>query len=177
MEQHIGSELDMFGQPVNVEDEQARAAVRDEMEAIDLTGADEPADPEMAQAMKYAKLMARYRAELDRINEQHVRMKARLESRIKGLEFVYGHAVADWTRRYLDGRKERSIRLPWGTVGLRAMPARVSVLHPELVPDKFVKVVQVRKVDSAAIVSEFKRTGAVPTGCGLVEAHDKFYVQ
>jgi tetrahydromethanopterin S-methyltransferase subunit G len=130
---------------------------------------------------------------IQRINEQQVdeigRILARArelreahESRLEYLKAKCEPLLQEFTRKEIDGKKERSIKLLSGTVGFRKgvgsldftdEPAAVAWAEANL-PDAIKVTVTLQKKPVKDLV---EGTGEVPPGCEYTPGEDKFYIK
>jgi hypothetical protein len=147
-------------------------AIKAEVEATDC--GDPEADEERALVLRYHRRVTAKKDEIERVKEAHRKLVNRLESDLKGLDYVYTASVSAIVRKWLTG-KMRSIATPWGRIGFRNVPPRVSVPDPAAFvmgcPAAFVSLSPNLKAISAAI----KETGEVPKGVEVGEAEERFY--
>ncbi len=123
-------------------------------------------------------------AEIERIKTCSAAMIAQLESKLNGIEYVYGPAIESITRHMLAGRKERSIKTAFGVVGFRKVPENIDITDENALKDAIEKGYQpkdmvklVVSIVKSAVVSHFKKTGEIPPGCEVKAEMDKFYIK
>lgn len=120
---------------------------------------------------------------------EHVKVWAeqerrRAEAEEQRLIFLFGGALRQWAEAEiakLRGRR-RSVALPGGTVGFRAVPSHI-LIRDEGVVLRWAK----QACPSAVVVSErllktpinehFQKTGEVPEGVEVAAARDEFFVR
>jgi hypothetical protein len=100
------------------------------------------------------------------------------------LLYLFGGQLRHWAEgeiAKLRGRR-RTIALPGGQVGLRAVPLRVLIRDEELVM-KWAKqacptaVVTSERLLKTPVVQHVERTGEIPAGIEIVPPHDEFFVR
>lgn len=122
-------------------------------------------------------------AEIARVKEYTKALIAQLESRLKGLDYVYIPVVEPIVRKMLEGSKKKSITTPFGKAGYRTSGGRLFVAdevqlmaladtNDQLRPAIVVK----RSIPFAAVNDYFKTTGEIPAGCDVSPVVEKFYV-
>jgi len=165
-----------------VVDDSLKALIDADMASVDAPGTN---SEEVATLHKYVRLCTRLDEEAERVKEQCALILKGIESRRKGLDFVYGpvarHVASDLIQRA--GGKAKSVKTPYGTVGFRAQPAKLDVTDDaalmtyakSLGLTSWVKVAET--VAKGEVSEYFKNTGDIPPGCEVTPAQDRFYVK
>lgn len=149
-----------------------------------------PVDPmangsqEIDHLHRYIRLAQRYAEELERFNAQAAMMRKVLEQRIERLNHIYQPAAEQQVAMMIEGRKLKSVKTPWGTVGFRTAGGGLFVVDEQAVlaqveagtlPESIKRV----KIDlsKSALNEHYKSTGEIPDGVELVPVHQQFYIK
>jgi len=144
-------------------------------EAESLDVGDFAKDQEERNLHRYLRRRSQIEAERDRVKELTKAMIASMDSQIAALDYLFMKPAEDTARRLLDGKKVKSIKTPFGTVGFRTNPARLEIIDETKVPWEFVKMSP--SIEKAKLNEHFKNTGELPDGCKLTDAEEKFFVK
>ncbi|MCK9569981.1 host-nuclease inhibitor Gam family protein, partial [Candidatus Pacearchaeota archaeon] len=87
-----------------------------------------------------------------------------------------------WIKTAIEGRKKRSIDLPFGRAGFKATPGRMeykdAVAVVAYAEARTPSIVEIKKsVPKAAMKKLIEATGEVPDCVELIDGEDKFYVE
>jgi len=155
--------------------------VQAELDLLDTPGVD---SEEEAALHKYVRLHARIDAEEEAVKAQFAAILRNLDNRRKGLDYVMGGLAKSVTERMLVGKKQKSLKLPWGTVGFRTSATKLDVEDPETVigaakedPSRAGWIRIKEEVNRTALTDYFKSTGEIPPGCKVIDEHQTFYVK
>lgn len=122
-----------------------------------------------------AALVARRRA----INANLDAMERRLCQRLGWIDSQHGAQLEDWVRDHIAGRRERSVRTPYGVAGLRKTAARVIVEdEAEALDWADRNAPEAVRVTRRLLVSALPKDVELPGGAFRTEpAAERFYVK
>jgi phage host-nuclease inhibitor protein Gam len=173
---------DMIEQPETTEQPEHDAdTIRAEVDAVDVGGFAQTEDDAILH--RYLRRRSQLAAEITHVKEQTDAMLRQLQNQLNGIDYVYGPIVHDIARRKLDGKKQKSLKTPFGTVGFRKVPGGINVTDEETLIgmaalngtyEKFVAVKRV--VVKSAVNEHFKQSGEVLPGCEAYPEREKFFV-
>lgn len=133
---------------------------------------------------RFIRRRAQIASERQRIADQMGAMLRDLDNQLKGIDYVYEGLCADITRTLLDGKKAKSIKTPFGTVGFRTIAGKLSVTDPEKVlalVDAGKLPAEVKRVKTEVAMQplshHYEQTGDLPEGCEVSAGYEKFYVK
>lgn len=152
------------------------------------------ATDEEKDLFRLVRYIRRLETERDRVADQMGAILKGLDARISYVRSKYGPQMEQTTRQLLEGKKERSIKTPFGTVGFHLVGQRVICKDEKALAESganhlvkmgddqtghFVLFEEVKRIKPSFenINSFFDLTGEVPPGCELIEDHDSFYVK
>lgn len=106
-------------------------------------------------------------------------MEKATQNRLDWLQVAHGAELESWCRHRIAGGKARSVRTPFGTVGLRKLPARLEVIDPDEAllwaeandPER---VIVTRRLHTAGLI---KRDDLPETAFRIVEPSERCYVK
>lgn len=162
--------------------------IRAEMEAVALDLGNAPKNDAERCVWAYVRMRARIQGEKQRIAEATNAMLRQLESQDRQLEYMFGSEVERATRDLLQGRREKSVKCPFGVAGFRKQPERVVISDEDRLHNAWAAADIDRSVasevttttwkpDVAKINELYKATGEILPGCELQESFEKFYVK
>lgn len=150
-------------------------------DAIDV--GDFPKNDEMRTLCRFLRHRASLCAEAETIKEQMASMLKSIESRLKGLDYVYLPIVEPIVQKMLEGQKAKSIKTPWGNAGYRTLQQKLEIIDE----DRLMRVADMvpamagvvftppRAISKANLNDYFKTTGDLPDGVELTPKQEKFY--
>jgi hypothetical protein len=151
------------------------AEIRADIEAIDAGPLPQTEDERLAyRVLRYR---ARVESELARFDACMAAMRMKLVRQLQGIEYVYGPHLRDIAGKMLEGKKAKSVKTPFGTMGFRASPARLEVIDEALVPAWAKETRTTTVVVKAKLNERFETTGEIPDGCAVKDAEQKFFVK
>ena len=107
--------------------------------------------------------------------------KAVLDKAEKSTEYLRGK-LEQYTRRELEGKRERSIQLPGAVIGLRKNPAKIEIADESKVLaelkrayPEFVRVKE--SIDKKGLKAYIQQTGEIIPGVEIVEGEESFSIK
>lgn len=158
--------------------------IRAEVESIDV--GEVASDEEERSVQRYLKARFLAEAEVTRLKDQMSAMIRQLESRIRGLDYVF-KPLAQKVASARVTEKKRSVKLHYGTIGFRKGQPIVTVTDAALLIETAKTTPGMEKcwrqqpppppeVVKKELNTYIKATGDVPKGCVVEPAKDSFYV-
>lgn len=155
----------------------------EEVAACDV--GDLPHSDEERRILQYLRRRGQVLAELDHVQEQTASMIRSLQSKVKGLDYVFQSHARTFAQQQLAGKKAKSIKTPFGTMGFHTSPAILEIVSEDQVMEAValgeLPAACVRQpapqVAKAALNDVFKSTGEIPPGCKIVGPSEHFYVK
>lgn len=135
---------------------------------------------------RYVKRLTSLADERTRLVEQTASMLASIDSKAKGIEYVYAGLVQDITRRLLAAQhgKAKSIKTPFGTVGFRRQAAKLVVIDElQVIAEAggnvamagVVETVTEVRLSKSKLNEYFVVTGEIPPGTEVVPERENFF--
>ena len=143
-----------------------------------------PDSEDEARVLRYVRARNKLAGEIEFVKQATKELLGRLENRLKALDFRHESFAAEYARRQLDGKKVRSIKTPFGTIGFRTTPLGIDVqdvaafLQAMESSPLSAQMLRVKppEPNKAALLEHFKSSGDLLPGCELREKSEKFYV-
>jgi hypothetical protein len=120
-------------------------------------------DAVQAKALNICKLLA----QLDANAEAAGAEAKRLAARSKAFE-ANGDRLRQYIKDCMKAANIRSVKSPQFSITLSDGQPRVEIKDLDAVPDEFVRTKTTREPDKRALLEEYKRDGAIPSGCDIV---------
>jgi hypothetical protein len=129
-----------------------------------------------------ARILEQAQEECDRINRRALEFTEAYDRQEAFLVSRFTPALTDFTREQIEGKKERSVKLLFGSLGFRKRPDTLEVTDEaaavvwarEHVPDAVKVTTSLLKTP----VKEYVQgTGEVPPGCEYHKGEDEFYIK
>jgi|TARA_R100000306_G_C4364073_1_gene136733 hypothetical protein len=171
----------LTGDPSGGTDEQMAEDVDSEMAALEV---DDQETDEIKHLFRYIRLRSRYKEELKRVEAQTDKMIMELVRRIGYLDHANEIVARETVSNMLKGRKQRSVKTPFGNAGFRKTQDLLVVSDENLVkvavengqlPEECVKTET--KIDKSGLNTHMQNTGEIPMGCSIRAGTDRFYVK